>query len=190
MGTVFMGRERKQLLGFLAALLIVAIPVSVALAVPSNFVRHENRYWTWYAPKHWGASFGKNGIDITSPTGTQIAGDAFSPIQCPSNLSSYFRQVRANLKSGGNLYAKPLRSARYTSVGGIRNVGGLKTQRSTYRGTRSTGAGIRGELFLIFSSGGGGCGLEGQIRAAPVRGFLGSIRTLRQIHKALRYHPS
>ena len=184
-----MARERRRLLTFFAVLMMVAVPVSAALAVPSSFVRHENRYWTWYAPKHWGASFGKNGIDITSPTGTQIAGDAFSPIQCPSNLSAYFRQVRAGLKSSGNLYAKPLRSASYTSVGGIRNVGGLKTQRSTYRGTRSTGAGIRGELFLIFSRGGGGCGLEGQVRAAPSRGFSRSIQTLRQIHKALRYHP-
>ena len=183
--------NRRRLLTFLAGLMIVAVPVSAALAVPSSFVRHENRYWTWYAPQRWVASYNRNGIDITSPTGTKLAGTAYSTLaQCPSNTASFFRQVRTLLKQQGALYSKPLRSARYTSVGPVRNAGGGdKTQHSTFRGTRRTGAGIRGELDLRLIRQ-GGCAVVGQVSSAPSRGYRNSIGLLRQIQRAVFYHPS
>jgi hypothetical protein len=169
--------------------MVVAIPVSAAIAVPSSFVRHENRYWTWYAPKHWVASFGKQGIDITSPTGTKLAGTAHATNgPCPGSTAQYFRQIRNALRQGGNLYPKPLRSARYTSVGRVRNLGGDEFQHATFRGTRTSGAGVRGEVNLRLLRGGGACGLIGDVSSAPARGFARSIRLLRQIQRAIFYH--
>ena len=186
-----MSADRRRLFTFFALLLVAAIPLSAALAVPSSFVRHENRYWTWYAPQRWVASYNKNGIDITSPTGTKFAGTAFSTLaQCPGNTASFFRQVRSLLKQQDALYSKPLRSARYTSVGPVRNAGGGdKTQHSTFRGTRPSGTGIRGELDIRLIRQ-GGCAVVGQASSAPARGYRNSIGTLRQIQNAVFYHPS
>ena len=186
-----MGRRHPRLQALMAGLMIAAVPIAAALAVPSSFQRHENRYWTWYAPKHWSASFGKQGIDITSPTGTKLAGTAHATNgPCPGSTAQYFNQVRSVLKQQHGLYPKPLRSARYTSVGSIRRIGGDEFQHATFRGTRTSGGAIRGEVNLRLLRSGGACGLIGDVSSAPARGFAGSIRTLRQIQRAIFYHPS
>ncbi len=64
------GGAALALLGFLV--------VNTAGASAYTLVRHENRYWTWYAPRGWVASYCRAGINISSPTGTLQVGLAFS----------------------------------------------------------------------------------------------------------------
>ncbi len=200
-----MRRIATQLL--LAGGLLAALPACALAAakgsVPSNFVRHVNNYWTWYAPKHWVASYGANGIDITSPVGDDYSGLGFSSAQCPSANSpkaaaaKYFKAVRPFYRQQGTYDSKPLRRSHYTKVARIKHLPSSYygpygyRQKTQWAGKRKDGDAVRGEVYFdwFYDPGSASCGEATQARSAPKSRYARILKTLRQIESLLFYHP-
>ena len=159
-----------------------------ARAVPNSFVRHENRYWTWYAPRRWVAASGASAIRISSPTGTKFNDYQVGAVPCVQNVAAFFRSIRAQIKNQGGLYTRPLRSARYTAVGPLRRRGNYYKQGALFRGVRRSGGAVKGQVELDLTKSQFGCSGTGQVRGAPQRGYARSLRTLNAIQNALKYH--
>jgi hypothetical protein len=162
-------------------------------ALPSNFKRHQEQYWVWFGPPRWVASSGKNDLNISSPTGTLWNKYGAGGAICPATASVWFQALRSNYRrtagAGFGLYSRPLRGARFTSVGPIRELGqAYYRQRAEWAGRTRRGTPIRGEMIMdifvvdIFS---GTCGQRFQVRGAPQRGNARSIRLLRQVQSTI-----
>ena len=185
-----MSEGRPRLVVVAALALALTVPLAAAAAVPGNFKRHENKYWRWYAPPGWTASWGFNGIDILNPVGTMYNGYGHGGVPCPSSVPAYFRGYRAYLRRNNGLYPRRLRSAHYTRVGEIqRRSSTYVFQKATFRGVRQNGTAIRGELQLDIFYTSGLCGQRSQVRSAPARGYGESLQTLRAIQRALFFKP-
>lgn len=193
------GRLRLGLIGALAALLLalvvtgVAPPQDSSAAIPSNFRRHQELYWVWYGPESWGASSGKYDLNISSPTGTLWNKYGAGGVVCPASAGQWFKSLRDNYQStagqGFGLYSKPLKSARFTKIGGIRKLDTYYFRQTVkWLGRRRNGARIKGEMVMdvfvvdLFS---GVCGQRFQVRGAPARGYGKSIRLLRTIQSTV-----
>ena len=166
-------------------------------AVPSNFKRHVEQYWVWYAPRDWVASSGKYDLNITSPTGTLWNKYGYSALVCPSSADQWFDYLRRAFRnsSGGGLglYSKPLKSARYTSIGRSHKLGpaygdNYYREKDLWAGRTKSGKRVKGEIVMdvfVVDAFSGSCGQRFQIRGAPARGNASSIRTLRQVQSTI-----
>ncbi len=192
--------RRGIVLSALAAAAIVAVCAAGAGAAtpPGNFKRHENRYWTWYAPKGWGAAFGANDIYISSPTGTLFLhyGAGGAPCSYPphyTTINGFFSVVRnsylQNTNRNFDFYSHPLQTARFTNVGQTRQIrNGYFRQTSRFQGRRPSGRQIQGEMVLDFFAVdpfSNVCGERQQVRSAPANGIAQSVRLLRIVQSVI-----
>lgn len=189
--------RRGVLSSALAVVSVAAVFSAAAPAAtpPGNFKRHVNRYWTWYAPKGWGAAYGANDIYITSPTGLLYLRYGAGGVICPATAGGFFNALRGsfrNFKGNFGLYSHPLRSASYTGVGAVTKPFGQNRayfrQAATFKGTRRNGSQIRGEIILdifVVDAFSGICGQRQQVRAAPSRGIGDSLRLLRIVQSVI-----
>jgi hypothetical protein len=181
-----------------AAAAVLTAAAAGAATPPGNFKRHENRHWTWYAPKGWGAAFGANDIYISSPTGTLFLHYGAGGVPCSyppywTTINGYFSLVRdsylQNTKRSFDFYSHPLRTARYTNVGPTRQIrNGYFRQVSRFRGRRPSGRQIKGEMVLdLFAVDplSNVCGERQQVRSAPANGIRGSLRLLRIVQSVI-----
>ncbi|MFN8159872.1 MAG: hypothetical protein U0R52_02345 [Solirubrobacterales bacterium] len=189
--------------GAIATLAVAVIGLGVAgtaaaATPPGNFKRHENRYWTWYAPKGWGAAYGANDIYITSPTGTLFLhyGAGGTPCTYPpyyNSVGGFFSLVRKsylqNRRKNFDLYSHPLAGASFTNVSGIRQIQqGYFRQVSRFQGRRPNGERIKGEMVLdlfVVDAFSNVCGERQQVRSAPVNGNAKALKLLRIVQSVI-----
>lgn len=188
----------------------VAAPSVVKAAVPSNWVHHVESPWAWFTPAHWVDSHGANDLNISSPTGSRWAKFGFSgaiyynTLTPRGNAEKWFRDLRRNYRTGSvhsfGLYSMPLRSDKYTRIGPIRAVappsgfGQAWTQSLTFKGVRTDGVPIQGEMFMEYAANPpsafdpyGNAGESFRVNAAPTRGYSSSINTLRIVQQHVTY---
>ena len=106
----------------------------------------------------------------------------------------YLRRAFRNSSGGGlGLYSKPLRSARYTSIGKSHKLGpaygdNYYREKDLWAGRTKSGKRVKGEIVMdvfVVDAFSGSCGQRFQIRGAPARGNAASIRTLRQVQSTI-----
>ncbi len=160
---------------------------------PSNFRRHEMAHWTWYGPKNWVAAEGANDLYVSSPTGTQYLhyGASAAPCMYPPNYSDvpgFFSFVRNSYLSAASqnfgFYSHGLRSARFTSIGAVKQVSPTYVRQTSRFTGKSGGTAIKGEMvldFFVVDATSGVCGERQQVRSAPAKGFKNSVKLLRQV---------
>ena len=96
--------NRRLAMLFATAFVIcgLAVPVLAApesdAAYPSNFRRHQEQYWVWYAPASWIAASGKNDLHISSATGTLWNNYGASAVICPQTADQWFSYLRTNFR--------------------------------------------------------------------------------------------
>ena len=187
-----------------SAILLVLLAVSMLgqvkssdAAVPSNFKRHVEQYWVWYAPRDWVASSGKYDLNISSPTGTLWNKYGYSALVCPNSASQWFDYLRTSFRKGSGggfgLYSKPLGSARYTSIGKAHKLGpaygdAYFREKDLWAGRTKSGKRVQGEIVMdvfVVDAFSGSCGQRFQARGAPVKGNAASIRTLRKVQSTI-----
>lgn len=164
-----------------------------AREIPSDFRRHEETYWAWYAPKSWVASSGKNDLNISSPTGTLWNKYGVSGLVCPGTADQWFRYLRENYrdtaKGGFGLYSRPLKGAHFTKVGKTRRRDTYYWRQTVnWAGKRRSGTKIKGEMVMdifVVDAFSGVCGQRFQVRGAPAKGFGRSIKTLRAVQSTI-----
>lgn len=184
----------------LAALLFpVLAPGPAESAYPSNFRRHQERYWVWYAPRSWGAASGKYDLQISSPTGSLWNYYGAGGMVCPGTADEWFRNLRNNFRNtagaGNGIYSHPLRGTHFRRIGPTRRLpaqtyGPLYFRQKVLWAGRRRGSGqlIRGELIMdafAIDSYGTACGQRFQSRGAPARGNARSIRLLRLVQSTI-----
>ncbi|MGK2956178.1 MAG: hypothetical protein ACSLFI_10985 [Solirubrobacterales bacterium] len=169
-----------------------APPPQASGALPSNFVRHKEANWVWYGPESWFASSGANDINVASPTGKLWLKFGSGGVVCPNSAGEWFRSLRNNYRDtaggGFGLYSKPLRTARFTSIGRIQQLDTVYfRQKTKWVGRKRNGQQIRGELtmdvFAVDSF--GTCGQRFLSIGAPSRGNARSLRLLRTVFSTL-----
>ncbi len=160
---------------------------------PSNFRRHEMTHWTWYGPRTWVAAEGANDLYVSSPTGTQYLhyGASAAPCVYPPNYSDvpgFFSFVRNGYLSTAaanfGLYSHGLRSARFTSIGAIKQISPTYVRQTSRFTGRSGRTAVKGEMvldFFVVDAASGVCGERQQVRSAPAKGFKASVSLLRKV---------
>ena len=195
------GSRRKDSTFFAGAALVLALLLTAAApppssgALPKNFVRHQESNWVWYGPKSWFASSGPNDINIASPTGTLWEKFGAGGAVCPNSADEWFTNLRNNYRdtagNGFGLYSKPLKTARFTSIGRIRNLSNATfpqyfRQKNKWVGRKRNNRQIRGELTMdIYADRFGTCGQQFLSIGAPAKGNARSLRLLRTIFATL-----
>ena len=138
-------------------------------AYPSNFRRHQERYWVWYGPRSWGASSGKYDLNISSATGTLWNKYGASGVVCPQSAGQWFRYLRNNYRdtagAGFGIYSHPMRGTHFRKIGKIRKLPAAQYGPAYYRqkvlwAGRRKGSGqlIRGEMIMDVFAISGACG--------------------------------
>ena len=183
-----------------AAILAAAVLAAGAGAAtpPGNFKRHENRYWTWYAPRGWEASFGANDIYIGSPTGTLYLhyGASGTPCSYPpfyASVNGFFSFIRGSYLQARtqnfDFHSFPVPNARFTNVAATRQIrNGYFRQVSRFQGRRRNGQQIKGEMVLdLFAVDplSNVCGERQQVRSAPANGNGRSLSLLRVVQSVI-----
>jgi hypothetical protein len=180
---------------YVAATLLLAAAPPAAGALPSNFKRHQEQFWVWYGPAGWVASSGKNDLNISSPTGTLWNKYGAGGVICPQSAGQWFKALRNNYRdtarAGFGLYSRPLFNARFTAIGGVRQLGDAYFRQTVkWTGRRRGGQQIRGEMIMdvfvvvpdpLFPV----CGQRFQVRGAPARGNARSMRLLRTVQSTI-----
>lgn len=207
---------RVRVLAAVLCAIAVAVP-SAATAAPSHtaaatatppgdWVRHVNPPWTWYAPSGWIAAYGPYDLNISSGTGTRWVKYGFSaaPVDAAktdaANASSWFtywrnNELAASLTNSGVLYSRQLASDAFTNIGAVRQLTTTQGYRSrwrqwvTFKGIRTNGKRIRGELVMDYAVGtyGDFAAESFQVRAAPRRVYDDVISTLRLVQQLIFY---
>jgi hypothetical protein len=108
------------------ALLVMVVPASASAA---KLQRHEETFWTWYAPKGWVAAHGRAGIDISSPrSGKLHVGQGWSGTAFPVT----HQEVVDYLVQTGGLDLHPLRNVQVRGGATAQQIG-PGAERRTYR---------------------------------------------------------
>jgi hypothetical protein len=174
-----------------------ASPGPAGAAYPSNFRRHQEQYWVWYAPKNWIAASGKNDLQISSPTGTLWNNYGAGGVICyePTDWFKYLRNNYRNTAGRGQgIYSHPLRGAHFTRIGRIKQLpkatyGPAYFRQKVLWAGRRKGSGqvVKGEMIMdIFAIDAyGDCGQRFQTRGAPARGNAKNIRLLRLVQSTI-----
>lgn len=183
---------------FLLSGMLVPMVVSQGAegAYPSNFRRHQEQYWVWYAPQNWIAASGKYDLQISSPTGTLWNNYGASALVCPQTAGQWFTYLRNNFRdtagAGQGIYSRPLRGTRFTRIGPVRQLPASTygpayfRQKVLWTGRRKgSGTVIRGEMVMDVFAVSGSCGQRFQSRGAPARGNARSIRLLRLVQSTI-----
>jgi len=181
---------------FVGMLVPMLVPPSSDARIPSNFRRHQEQYWVWYAPQDWVASSGKYDLNIGSPTGTLWNKYGASAVICPQSAGQWFTRLRNTFrKQAGKpfgLYSFGMKGAHYTRVGRIQKLPAATYGPDYYRqkvlwaGRRkSNDQAIRGEMIMDVFAVSGSCGQRFQTRGAPARGNAKNIRLLRIVQSTI-----
>jgi hypothetical protein len=190
---------RRGTVSFAVAVVLAAFAAVPALAAtpPGNFKRHQNRYWVWYAPRGWEASFGANDIYIGSPTGTLFLHYGAGGVPCSyppywTGPNGFFAFTRASYLQARNqnfdFHSFPVPNARFTGAATRQIRNNYFRQVSTFQGRRRNGQQIRGEMVLdmfavdLFNN---VCGERQQVRSAPANGIGRSLRLLRIVQSVI-----
>ncbi len=167
--------------------LLLALVVSLALAVPAQaaaqrgFVKHEEKYWTWFGPPTWSAGSGPYGIAISDPRGTMGIDYGGASIFCDGSPAQHFAAARAGFRANSGMRNLRIRRNRFAQGNGT------FFNSFEFRG-RSGGRNIRGEIKFAYSFYDATyCFASGLTKAAPARGYRDSIRLLRQVTNSLAY---
>ncbi len=168
-------------------------PPAAARGIPSDFRRHQETYWVWYAPRIWIAASGKNDLQISSPTGTLWNTYGASGVVCANTADAWFKYLRENYrdtaKFGRGLYSKPLKAAHFTKIGGTKHLDTYYWRQTVnWAGKRKGGQKIKGEMVMdvfVVDAFSGVCGQRFQVRGAPARGFSRSIQTLHTVQSTI-----
>ncbi len=174
------GAALLALLGFLV--------VNTAGASASGLVRHENQYWTWYAPRGWVASYGAAGINISSSTGTLQVGFAFSAWYQPVTSQEV---VTLTVQNGG-LDQKPLSNVRLTKRSQPYSFApGWSRQVVTWSARRNGGPAVEGILKADAYNDPSTAtyGLEAYVYDAPKKLWSANRGMLDRLTKVIYYHP-
>lgn len=197
MGTVTGERQVRAALiagvaiAFVLLFSAAAPPPRASGAIPSNFVRHKETNWVWYGPESWFASSGPNDINIASPTGKLWEKFGAGSVVCPNSAAEWFRNLRNNYRdtagTGFGLYSRPLRTARFTSIGQIRELDtNYFRQKTKWVGRKRSGQQIKGELIMdVYANAFGTCGQQFLTIGAPAKGNARSLKLLRKIFSTL-----
>ena len=187
-----------------------AVAAPVGGTVPTNWTRHVDPPWTWYAPAGWIAAHGPYDLNISSPTGAKWNKFGFSAatydatVTPLANAQQWFAGLRNNYlstaRNGPGLYSTALRSARFTSVGAINRIPPTTEyalawrQRVEFKGRRLDGKRILGEMVMDYAANPptafdpfGNAVESFQVRSAPRHGFDASLRTLRTVQRLIFY---
>lgn len=192
------GRAVALLIAMVAATLLATmlVPSGAGARYPSDFRRHQEQYWVWYAPQDWIASSGKYDLNISSATGTLWNKYGASGVVCPQSAGQWFSYLRNNFRQNAGarmgLYSYGLKGAHYTKVGRIQKLPEKSYGPAYYRqkvlwaGRRKgNGQAIKGEMIMDVFAYSGACGQRFQSRGAPARGNAKSIRLLRQVQSTI-----
>lgn len=152
--------------------------------VPSNFVKHEGQYWTWYGPADWGASYGAYGITITSPGGNDVVDYGGSSIFCDGTPEQHFKTARRQLKS-----QIALDKVRFRNVSSVKQKSGAAVQTFDWSAQTRNGKGILGEFELQYAP------VDAQYcygstlaKYGPEKGFSKTIKILRAVWNNTFYY--
>jgi hypothetical protein len=157
---------------------------SRAGAVPGNFVKHEEQYWTWYGPRSWAAGSGPYGIDIGDPQGTASIDYGGSSIFCDGTPDQHFAAQRASLKNGG-IALKHLK---------LRKISRVKQSGNTFFNTlqfsgKSGRTALQGEIEMQYASiDGQYCYQSTLAKTALADGYGDRIKVLRAIWNNTFYY--
>jgi hypothetical protein len=161
---------------------------TVAAAAMPKLKRHEDRYWTWYAPAGWVAAQSRAGIDISSPTGVLHVGYGFSGTAFPVS----HEEVRDYLVQSGGLDVHPLRNVNFLRTGSpFRFAGGQReiSQWSAFRSDRRerTRGTLKVDVFNDYSS--GSFGFASSVYSAPKRKWKSQKGLLNRLLGLIFYRP-
>jgi len=188
-------RGGLALIPVLAVVLLLSAafgPGSAAAGLPDNFERHKENNWVWYGPGDWVASSGQNDINISSPTGKLWIKFGASGVICPNSADEWFTGLRNSYRNtagaGFGLYSRPLKTARYSSIGPTREIStNYFRQKDKWVGRKRNGQQIRGEFTMdVFAIDGlGTCGQQFLSIGAPSKGNAPSLKLLRTVVSTL-----
>ena len=151
---------------------------------PSNFVKHDGQYWTWYGPADWGASYGAYGITITSPGGDDVVDYGASSVVCDGTPEQHFTSARRQVKS-----QIALQKVRFQNVSRVKEKGGATVQTFDFSAQTRRGKGILGEIELGYApDGAGGCIGSTLAKYGPEKGSNKTIKILRAVWNNTFYH--
>jgi hypothetical protein len=181
---------------FAAMLVPMLLPSQSAAAYPSNFRRHQEQYWVWYAPRDWIAASGKYDLNISSPTGTLWNKYGASAVVCPRTAGQWFKYLRNNFRNtagaGQGIYSHPMTGTHFRRIGKIKQLPPASygpayfRQKVLWAGRRKgSGQAIRGEMIMDVFAYSGSCGQRFQSRGAPARGNAKSIHLLRLVQSTI-----
>jgi len=100
MRTTSLRTAALTLLTVLATLLATAQPAAAANT------RHAGKYWVWFGPRSWHASYGAYGITVESAAGHDVVDLGFSSTVCANgatyakSVTNYFKGVRQTYNRG------------------------------------------------------------------------------------------
>jgi len=168
------------------------LPSTADAGVPSNFKRHQEQYWVWYAPGDWIAASGKNDLNISSPTGKLWNKYGAGGVVCPNTADDWFRYIRNNYrdtaKAGSGIYSRPLFGTHFTKVGKtVQDQQYFWHQIVKWAGKRGNGKVVRGEMGMTiqYDPYSGACVQTLQTRGAPAKGNAASIKLLRTVQRTI-----
>ncbi|MEK6250449.1 MAG: hypothetical protein AABM43_00675 [Actinomycetota bacterium] len=172
------------LLSLLAALSLVW---AASASAKVNLVRHENQYWTWYAPAGWVDAHSANGIDVTSPTGTFHVGYGFSGWYQPVT----HQDVINLLLQYGGLDSFPISNVVFTSLSQPFAFAGGQREILTWTAQRQGGPKIRGVVKIdVFNDDASATyGFATTSYDGPRRKWNDEKGLLARLSKLIFYHP-
>jgi hypothetical protein len=122
----------------LALLAVAATLLTTAGPAAAADTRHAGRFWVWFGPKTWHASYGAYGITVESPAGHDVIDLGFSSTVC-ANGANYAASVTNYFAGVRKTYSSRVRIAKAGAIVHPRGTG------TTYR---------RQSLRVTFTSGG------------------------------------
>ncbi|MGK2956180.1 MAG: hypothetical protein ACSLFI_10995 [Solirubrobacterales bacterium] len=171
--------------GIVAVILSLFIVLGPASAAEARDTVHRGPFWSWTGPSNWDASYGKQGITVSSPSGSHVIDWGFSGIFCvPANslqasANSFMAGQRQNLRRNG---------VRFTQVGRVRQVGSAYFRQTNRYSVQGNGGRFRGLAVFDYSFYDATyCHQSLRVMQAPSRGFAGSLRGLKRIYRSMAY---
>lgn len=177
--------RRLSLLAVVAAALMV-----IGACVPSDFVKHTDGNFTWFAPRSWIGSPSQGGLTATNSIGTQLVSLSFAPITCGrgstqfQSATDYFNGARARVRDSFGFA-----SWRTLSATTPRLIAPNQWRQDMTFSGNGGGTAYRGEanLDIKFTGFGFGCAYIHRVRALPASQFNSQIARLRATQDSINY---
>ncbi|WCO66486.1 hypothetical protein PO878_18470 [Iamia majanohamensis] len=182
---------RRRLPRRMALLAVVAAAVMVIGAcVPSDFVKHTDGNFTWFAPRSWIGSPSQGGLTATNNIGTQVVSLSFAPITCGrgstqlQSATDYFNGARARIRDSFGFSGW-----RTLSATTPRQIARDHWRQDMTFSGNGGGTPYRGEanLDIKFTGFGFGCAYIHRIRALPASQLNSQMPRLRATQDSINY---